>query len=463
MEDRDDKRIILMRDAKPARAVLSMSIPVIIGMFIMIFYNLVDTFFIGLLNDDYQLAASNLAYPVMMICIAVSSMVGTGGASYIARSLGAGKPERAEHTLTLGIIIVLCGSIVISVLGLIFSNPLIRLLGASNETFLFTKQYVCILLLGSFFIMGSFVLGQLLRSEGSTVLSVVGMMAGTVANIILDPIMILYLGWGISGAAFATVLGNVLSVLIFSYFYFSKKTLLRPSIKYIKFDADIIKEIFWVGIPATLEQLLVSAAYVINNNLASAYGDSTLAATGISSKIMTFGNYIYQGFSAGCQPLMGYNYGAKNYLRMKKLIKAGMGITCGIEIFIMIILGIFAPYFVMIFSRSEHVILIGTQVIRASMLCLPFIGATAISRSTFQAMGKPQNALIITIFRQIILYIPLLFILNHFLGFSGLIHAQPLTEAVIMFFAVSFLWKTIKGIEIKSETIKSKQINKKYY
>lgn len=448
--EEEDKRIILMRDAKPARAVFSMSIPVILGMFIMIFYNLVDTFFIGLLNDDYQLAASNLAYPVMMICIAVSSMVGTGGASYIARSLGAGNPEKASHTLTLGIIIVLCCSIIISALGLIFSNPLMRILGASDETFIYTKQYVCILLLGSFFIMGNFVLGQLLRSEGSAVLSVVGMMSGSVANIILDPIMILWFGWGIRGAALATVLGNVLRVLIFAYFYFSRKTLLRPAIKYIKYDADILKEIFWVGIPATLEQLLASAAYIVNNNLASAYGDSTLAATGIASKIMTFGNYIYQGFSAGCQPLMGYNYGAKNYSRMKRLMKTGMSITCSVEFFIMIIIGICAPYLVMIFSRSEYVISTGAQVLRASMLCLPFIGATAISRSTFQAMGKPQNALIITIFRQVILYIPLLFLLNHFLGFSGLIHAQPLTESIIMFFAVSFLWKSIMNMEKKS-------------
>lgn len=450
MEEKEDKRIILMRDAKPAKAVLSMSIPVIMGMIIMIFYNLVDTFFIGLLNNDYMLAASNLAYPVMMICVAVSSMVGTGGASYIARSLGRGDNEKACHTLTLGIIIVLCCSIAIMILGIIFSNPLVRILGASDETFLFTKEYVCILLFGSFFIMGSFVLGQLLRSEGSAVLSVVGMLSGTIANIILDPIMILWWRWGIAGAAIATVLGNILSVIIFSYFYFSRKTLLRPSIKYIKFDADIIKEIFWVGVPATLEQLLVSAAYVVNNNLACAYGDTYVAAMGISSKVMTFGNYIYQGFSAGCQPLMGYNYGAKNYSRMKSLIKTGMCITCSVEFFIMIVLGIFAPYCVMIFSRSENVILIGTKVIRASMLCLPFIGATAISRSTFQAMGKPQNALIITIFRQLILYVPLLFILNYFLGFSGLIHAQPITECVIMFFAVSFLWKSIVNIEIKS-------------
>lgn len=299
--------------------------------------------------------------------------------------------------------------------------------------------------------MSSFALGQLLRSEGSAVLSVVGMMAGTIANIILDPLMILYLGWGIRGAAIATVLGNILSVIFFSYFYFFRKTLLRPSIKYIKYDADIIKEIFWVGIPATLEQLLASTAYVVNNNLASKYGDLTLAATGISSKIMTFGNYIYQGFSAGCQPLMGYNYGAENYKRMRSLMKTGMSITCGVECFIMIIIGIFAPYLVMIFSRNEYVVTIGAHVLRASMLSLPFIGATAISRSTFQAMGKPQNALIITIFRQLILYIPLLFILNYFLQFPGLIHAQPLTEAIIMFFAVNFLWRNIKNTEVKSK------------
>ena len=200
--------------------------------------------------------------------------------------------------------------------------------------------------------MGNYTFGQLLRSEGSVKQSVAGMIVGTAANIILDPIFIFALGMEIRGAAIATILGYGAGMLISLWFYISGKTLLSPSLKYIRPTAEILKEIFWVGVPATLETLLTSTAYIVNNNLAVGYGELTVAAMGIAQKILSLGNYVYQGFAAGTQPIMGYNYGAKNYQRMRDVLKAGIMVCSGTELCIMAVYGVFAPQLIGIFTDS---------------------------------------------------------------------------------------------------------------
>lgn len=436
---KEDERIVTLSSEKPAKAVLKMGLPLTMGMFIMVLYNLVDTFFIGLLHDDYQLAAVNLAYPVMMVMIAASNMVGTGASSLIARSMGAQETDKARHTLTVGFELTLLGSILIAGLGLVFLPQLVGLLGAKAHTADFTAQYVEVILIGSFFTMGNYTFGQMLRSEGSVKYSVFGMVIGTVTNIILDPIFIFTLGLEIKGAAIATIIGNAVGTGVSIMFYMKKKTLLQPSLRMLKPTGEILGEIFWVGVPATLETLLTSVAYVINNNLAVAYGELTVAAMGIAQKIMSFGSYIYQGFSAGTQPIMGYNYGAKNYQRMLKVMKAGVGVISSIELGVMCIFGIFAPTLIGLFTKTPEVIAIGCQYMRVNMLILLFVGSISMSRSTFQAMGKAQYAFLITLVRQLFLYVPLLLLLNSQFGFKGMIWAQPVTEAMMMVASLALL------------------------
>ena len=443
-DNKDDKRIYILKEERPAKAIVALGVPLVMGMSIMVLYNLVDTFFIGLLHDDYQMAAVNLAYPVMMILIAISNVVGAGSASLISRSMGAGDYAKASHTLTAGFVLTVVGSILVAAAGLIFLPQVVRILGAKANTFDFTAQYVMIIFIGCLFIMGNYIFGSLLRSEGSVRYSIAGMVVGTAANIVLDPIFIFGLGLQIRGAAIATVLGNALGMAVSAWFYAKGKTLLRPSMKYIRPTGEILKEIFWVGVPAGLETLLTSIAFVVNNNLAMMYGELTMAAVGIAQKIMTLGGYIYQGFAAGSQPLMGYNYGAKNYHRMLQVLKAGILVVSGIELFVMLIFGVFAPYLIDIFSDTTEVIATGSQVLRAFMCVLPFVGAVSMSRMSFQAMGKPQYAFGITLVRQLILYIPLLLLLNHVFGFDGMIWAQPITEVIMMAASVTLLVRVIR-------------------
>ncbi len=442
--NKEDKRIFTLSEEKPVKAVVKMGVPLIAGMFIMVLYNLVDTYFIGLMHDDYQLAAVNLAYPVMMITIAVSNMIGTGSSSLIARSLGADDRQKADHTLTIGFMLTVINSMIVAAVGLIFLQSIVQGLGAKDNTTIYTEQYVRIILLGSLFTMGNYTFGQFLRSEGSVKYSIVGMIVGTIVNIILDPIFIFTLNLQIQGAAIATIIGNGCGMAAALMFYIKEKTLLKPALKYIKPTAEILKEIFWVGVPASLETLLTSAAYIVNNNFAVGYGELTVAAMGIAQKVLSLGSYIYQGFAAGTQPIMGYNYGAKNYEKMMKVMKSGVIVVSGTELVLMGLYGIFAPILIGIFTESAEVISIGTMVLRTLMFILPFVGAISMCRMSFQAMGKPQYAFGITLVRQLILYVPLLLILNYIFGLGGMLWAQPVTEMIMMVSSILLLYGVIR-------------------
>ena len=441
---KEDKRIFILSREKPAKAVVKLGVPLIFGMFIMVLYNLVDTYFIGLMNDDYRLAAVNLAYPVMMITVAVSNIVGAGASSLIARSLGAGEEDRAEQTLTTGFVLTGISSLIVTAGGLVFLPQIVRGLGAKSNTFGYTSEYVSVLLIGSLLTMGSYTVGALLRSEGSVKLSVAGMIAGTAANIVLDPLFIFAFGMGIRGAAVATVLGNGISLGVSLFFYLSGRTLLRPRRRFIRPAWAVVKEIFSVGIPAALETLLTSAAYIVNNNLAVDYGELTVAAMGVSQKIMSLGSYIYQGFASGTQPIMGYNYGAKNYRRMLSVLWAGVLVVSITELAVMTAYGILAPQLIGIFSDTEEVVTLGARVLRTLMCILPFVGATSMCRMSFQAMGKPGYAFAITLIRQLFLYVPLLLLLDHIFAFSGMLWAQPVTEVIMMTVSVALLYRTIR-------------------
>ncbi len=451
MENKEDKRIYTLSSEAPFKAVVKMSVPLIFGMFIMVLYNLVDTDFIGLTGDDYQMAAVNLAYPVMMVSVAISNIIGTGASSFIARCLGSGEKNKAEHTLTSAFTLTVINSLLVMVIGLVFLSPLVRLLGAKENTFLYTQQFVQVILAGSIFTMGSYTTGALLRSEGAVRYSITGMIVGTIMNIALAPLFIFVLNMQIRGAAVATILSNAAGFGVSLMYYMRRKTILHPSVKYILPTKEILCQIYWVGVPASLETLLTTAAYTVNNNLAVNYSELTVSAMGIAQKVLSLGNYVYQGFASGTQPIMGYNYGAKKTGRMKKILRAGVITVTGTEIVLMLMYAVFAPFLIDIFTDSKEVIDIGSFVLRRLMLILPFVGTVSMCRMSFQAMGKPQYAFGITLVRQLILYIPLLLLLDKCFGLSGMLWAQPITEAVMIAVSLIMLITVIRNISVKEK------------
>ena len=439
----EDKKIRLLRDEKVSKAILKLSIPMVMGMMIQVLYNLVDTYFIGMLNDANQLAAANISLPVFMILMAISGIVGSGSSSYISRCLGNKDYEEANKTISIATGILIIMSIIVMLIGIFVSGNIAKGLGANNATFSYTYKYIVIMFIGAIPIMCSYALGQLLRSEGNIMQSVIGLTLGTFINIVLDPVFIFGFNMQITGAAIATVIGQISTLIYFIYAFLKGKTTLKINLKKFKYDKNIFKEIFTIGVPASLNQMLMGVATVIVNNIAVGYGTLTVAGMGVAMKIMTIGTFVFMGFSAGCQPLVGYNYGCNNISRVKEIIKKGIMITSIIGLSLAIIFGVFANSLIGLFTSDVEVISKGAIILRALIISLPFVGGQMISTTSAQSMGKVVVAFILSISRQGVLYMPLLIILNKLFGFSGFIYAQLITDMIMLTFSAILLFKVI--------------------
>ena len=288
------------------KAILRLAVPTMAGNLVTILYNLADTFFVGQTGDEFQVAAVTLTSPVFMALTALGILFGIGGGSFISRQLGERKPENACKASAL----CFWGSLGLGVLflaaGLLLLPQLVTLLGASAETYAFTLDYLRIILLGSPAILLSNTLGQLIRAEGAAKCTMLGMMLGTVVNIALDPLFIFTQRMGVAGAALATVLSNLLSVAYYVRYFLRKSACLSVSPRLLSPDGYICKSILLIGVPAFINNILITVAQILLNNHAAAYGDDVVAALGIVSRTTSLPVLLLIGLAQGVQPLIAY-------------------------------------------------------------------------------------------------------------------------------------------------------------
>ena len=329
-----------------------------------------------------------------------------------------------------------------------FVSRIVKLLGTSDEVYNYTYEYVKIMFLGSITVIGSFTLGQIIRSEGDMKTFVRGMMTGTILNIILDPVFIFTFNMGIKGAAIATIIGYSVSLIYYVSCFISGKSILKINKNYMIYDKVILGEIFKIGIPGSLNQMLMGVANVVSNNIAITYGTLTVAGIGVAMKVMMIGTFIFIGFSSGTQPFIGFNYGANNLDRVKEAVKKSVTITTIIGIILAIIFYLFSENIIRTFISDNDVVKEGSIILKALLLSLPFIGGQMIATVTSQSLGKAVLSTILSISRQGLLYIPLIILLNKFFGFNGFIYAQPITD-VIMITLSLFLISNMLSKEIK--------------
>lgn len=297
--------------------------------------------------------------------------------------------------------------------------------------------------MGAPVIILGFSLGQLIRAEGSAKEAMFGMMLGTVINIILDPILILWAGWGVQGAAIATVIANLISVLYYIRYFKKGSSLLSVSFSYFAFDGKIIGEIFSIGIPASLNSLLMSSSNIVLNNFAMSYGDNVVAAFGVIGRINMLPVFLLIGLAQGAQPLLGYNYASGNLKRMKEAMKFTGMVSAGIGSLFAIVFFLTGRSLVRIFIDDANVILLGEQFIRVVILSLPVLGILMLITVTFQAIGAARPSLILSVARQGFVFLPVLLIGNYFFGMDGLVFAQPIADIGAVALAI-FLFRKIK-------------------
>lgn len=418
-------------------------------MVVQIFYNLTDTFFVGRLNDPFQMAAVSVSFPIFMITMAVSGIFGFGASSFISRLLGQKNYLMAKKASSTAFYSCLFISVLVTILGTIFMSSILKLIGITTETAQHAFNYLSIILYGNIIIMTNFCLAQLIRSEGAAKTAMLGMFIGTGINIILDPIFILWLGFGVKEAAVATVIGEAGGLLYYLNFYTQKRSLISINWKYFSFQKEIFLEIFSVGIPASINNIMIGFAQTLSNSVAASYNDMLVAAYGINHRIFSMAIMILIGLSQSTQPLIGYNYGARNIKRFNEIFRTASVMATGVSIFFCIFFYFFAEGMMQIFINNPQVITYGKQIMRAIIISLPFAGILFLIRVSFQALGKGKPALILALSRQGLFYAPALFLLNHFFGFSGFIFAQPFANILACALAV-ILYYHIK-IQIDNE------------
>lgn len=453
----------IFAEYKVPRAVAAMALPSMMGMLINIIYNLADTFFVGQTGDSNQVAAVSVSMPLFFFFLAIGNLFGIGGCAFISRSLGEGKKNKVKTISSFCIYGALVLGIFIGILFFFFREPLLYLVGASDNTIGFAQDYLKWVAVGAPFSVLSITVCNLVRGEGAAKISMVGSVLGQVVNVILDPIFILGSGdklfgitlpfgldMGVAGAAIATVLGNVFSVVFFLVYFLRGKSILSITPKRFSMKNGIAKGVINVGLPASLNNLLMSISNIIVNIVLVSYGDNAVAAMGVAMKANMLVIMLQIGLAQGVQPLIGYCYGAKNYTRMKKCM--GFSIVCNIVIgtVMMLFYLVFRENVISMFIDDAEVVSLGVKMLTAIMSPGPVIGIMFVLNFAFQGMGKGIQSFILSVGRQGLVYIPLLFILNKLVGLDGIIWAQAAADFVCVIMSIIMFIFVMKGINKKS-------------
>lgn len=430
------------------KALLTMAIPTIVSQLITMIYNLADTVFVGMTNDPYKVAAASVVSILFFILTSLSNLFGVGGGSLMSRLLGEKRPHDAKRVGVFSVYGSIAIAAVYSLICLIFNEPLARLLGASDNTVGYASSYLFwAVVVGGIPATLSMTLSFLLRSAGYSRESGIGLAIGGISNIILDPIfmfVILPAGNEVTGAAVATMLSNVISVLYFLFIYYRLrgKTVLSVSPKYIFIEKDLIKGILSIGLPSALTGMLANLSHLIKNNLTSSYGDIEMAAYGIVVKADMLPLNIGMGLCQGMMPLVAYNYAARNYPRMKRFTKAAQLSGMVIAGVCIVVFELFAPQIVQLFIRDAETVAFGTNFLRIACLATPFMISNFQKIYCLQAMGKGKESLILGIFRQGLIAIPAILTLNYFFGLYGVVSAQLVSDGITFIFS-SLLYRSV--------------------
>lgn len=428
--------IELMENTPMPRAILRLAIPTVFSTIISMVYNITDTYFIGLLDDPVQLGAISLAFPVFTFLQAIGNMFGLGAPSYISRSLGAKKYEEVRRTSAVSIYITVALTVVLTALILVFMEPILRLIGTSSDTVGPTREYLRLIVSFAVVLILQVILPALLRAEGKAKEAMIGMVIGTVLNIVLDPIMILALNMGAAGAAWATIIGNFCAVVFYIFIYLRGNTMLSIKPADFKPNMRIFSEVLKIGLPSTIAQTISSIAVILFNNVAAGYGDQVITAYGVAVKMIMMEFMITFGYVQGYVPLAGYNYGSGNIKRLFSGLKFTMLTGTLICLLFLIPFTILAPVYIGAFTTDQEIISIGTQFLHAQAWAVPLIAIQTSLMSTFQATGQAVRAMAINLGRQCLFYLPFLYISNYLWGLSGIFYAQMASDLATTALAV---------------------------
>lgn len=423
------------------------SIPAITGMLVMAMYNVVDRFWIGQLHITPALSGIGLTLPFSNLILGFMQLIGIGATATISLKLGARKHHEAERVLNNALTLSILIGALLAAVGLIWLTPILLMFGASSETLPYARDYLRIILYGNVFNTIGFALNHTIRGAGNPRRSASTQLLGAGLNIVLDPLFILGFGWGVAGAAWATIISQFISMCWVVSYFFSKESHLRFHWQDLHLQIQTVRQIFAIGISPFSMQISISLVAVIANRLLRTYGgDAAIGAMTIVSSIAILCLMPLFGINQGLQPILGYNYGAKNYARVRRTWQAGVLLASAITVVGSIVVLSFPAAIIRMFSTDPVVLEIGIFAVRTYLLILPFLGFQIISTIYFQSIGHATTAMFASLMRQVIFLIPLYWFLPRMWGLSGVWMASPIADALAVLVTATLMLRELRRL-----------------
>ncbi len=413
--------------------IIKLSIPSTAAMLINALFNVVDTIFVGRLGKN-AIAALSISFPLQLIAISLAVGTGVGVTSLISRSLGERDVEKADHIGGYAMTLALMVSCIFSIVGLLFTDPVLKLFGATQALLPYTREYMITIFAGGIFIFFPIIANSVMRGEGNTLTPMKVMMISALTNIVLDPLLIFGIGpfpqMGIQGAALATIIARAISAVFAAYYFMCGRSSLHFKWTHFQPSWPLTCDIYKVGGPSAIMQLMGSALVAITNNVLKGYGETAIAAMGIYWRLQSLAFMPVFGINQGIMPLVGFNFGAKKFLRVREAALKGALVATVVMTAVGILFWTIPGPLMLLFNNDPLLVLMGEKIIRMVSAAYLIIAPEIIFSGVFQAMGKGIPALTVSILRQGVVYIPLVFILPPYLGLWGVWLAAPISEVV---------------------------------
>lgn len=446
MENRNQK---IFSEMPVKKAVFKMAVPSVVSSLVLVIYNMADTFFVGQTHNAFQVAAVSLTNPVFVMFMAFANLLGIGGSTAVSIFLGERKKIQAKRTASFCCYASIILGIVSGILIIIFMNPLLKVLGSSENTYQFSKDYLFYIALGAPFIFFANTFGHTVRGEGAASASMIGGMIGTVINIIFDPVFILIFNMGTAGAAIATVLGNIFGCVYYIYYFKRKSHFLSINFKDFYFLGKAARKTVALGIPAGVNSALMSGSNIVLNNKLVSYGDAPVAAMGVAIKVYLLIVFIHMGIANGIQPLLGYCFGAKKKERFIKIFNFSGFLTILIGTVLTAVYIIFSSEIIEFFINDREVIEYGKKMLIATSVSGPILGILFLCINSMQAVERPFPATLVSICRQGFIFIPLLYVLDKIFGLNGINFTQAAADYISIILSMILLKLSLKNIKEK--------------
>lgn len=423
------------------KLMLKYFIPAFIGVFVNALYNIVDRIFIGQGVGAVALSGVSVIFPVMLVMIAFGMLIGIGASVLVSINMGRKDMERAERVLGNSFVMMLVASLLITLIGFLIKGPMLKMFGATPETMGYANDYLDIILVGVIFQVVGFSLNNVIRSEGNARIAMYSMLISAGTNIVLDPIFIFGLGMGVKGAAYATVISMMVLAVWVLFHFRSNRSVVKIKPQYFKIEPEIIKEILVIGMAPFFMQIANSVVQgLINTKLIQFGGDLAVGAMGIVNSVATLIIMSVVAINMSTQPIIGFNYGAKQNDRVKEALRLAIISSSVISILAFIGVQVFPDSIVRFFNAEDPGLLaIGRMGLRLGLLALPIVGFQVVAGNFFQSIGKAKIATLLTLLRQVIVLIPLLFVLPGFFELNGIWVSMPISDAVSALIVIFFL------------------------